>query len=124
MRLAVRLSNDTIKFISELENIYSAEFGGLTLSQGHVVSKAFHLLKNCHENLEDIDWMLVKEEKLKSVEFEIKSSVTSLNLSEETINGIKDMQGYLPGKLGGKRVNTDYCIRLIVKAALLRSRSV
>lgn len=61
MRLAVRLSIDTMRWINELEKIYNVEFGGLTLGQGHVVSKAYHLLSTSPENLEDINWVKIKK---------------------------------------------------------------
>lgn len=51
-------------------------------------------------------------------------NVTSLNLSNETIDGVKEMQKFLPDKLGGKRVNVGYCIQLIVKAALLKNKGI
>ncbi|MGI8282519.1 nucleotide pyrophosphatase [Bacillus mycoides] len=132
MRLAVRLSIDTMRWINELEKIYNVEFGGLTLGQGHVVSKAYHLLSKSPENLEDINWVKIKKEIIKISDMEIESlennntngNVTSLNLSNETIDGVKEMQKFLPDKLGGKRVNVGYCIQLIVKAALLKNKGI
>lgn len=130
MRLAVRLSNDTIRWIGELEKIYNFEFGGLPLGQGHVVSKAYHILVSSYKSMElDIPWEYVKTEKIPDIEIgssdndSVNASVTSLNLSDEIIDGIKEMQRYLPGILGGKRINTGYCIQLIVKAALLKNKN-
>ena len=132
MRLAVRLSIDTMRWINELEKIYNVEFGGLTLGQGHVVSRAYHFLSKSYEDLEDINWVRIKKETVKipdtgleNIENDNKhGNVTSLNLSQETIDGLKEMQKFLPGKLGGKRVNVGYCIQLIVKAALLKNKGI
>ena len=57
VRLAVRLSIDTMRWINELEKIYNVEFGGLTLGQSHV----YHLLSKSPENLEDINWVKIKK---------------------------------------------------------------
>lgn len=129
MRLAVRLSLDTMRWINELEKIYNAEFGGLNLGQGHVVSKAYHLLSESNENLEDVNWVKVQKAIIKKSEITIEDfdnhntngNVTSLNLSNETIDGIKKMQKFLPSQLCGKRVNVGYCIQLIVKVELLKN---
>lgn len=127
MRLTVRLSMDTIRWINELEKIYSIEFGNLTLGQGHVVSKAYHCLKIKYGNLVNVDketWEQFKtySPKVKATSIENYNGMTSLNLSDETLEGIKEMQRILPDIFGGKRINTGYCIQLIVKSAFFNGK--
>lgn len=130
MKVSVRLSIDTRIWINKLEKIYSTEFGGLSLAQGHVVSKAYHTVTNNHKNISDDYWLKVKEKKLKFTDIEINSmesnsladSKTALNLSDETIEGIIQMQKSLRVPLNVARVNTGFCIQLIVKAALYEAQ--
>ncbi len=130
MRVTVRLSSDTLELIKKLEKLYSIEFGNLPLSQGHVVSKAYYLISNSHESILEIDWVAVRDELVKGLDTEIdnsgddslKGGVIALNVSEELMQGIKIMQGKeLRDRFDVKRLNTGFCIKLIVKFALIEA---
>ena len=100
------------------------------LSQGHVVSKAYYLISNSHESILEIDWVAVRDELVKGLDTEIdnsgddslKGGVIALNVSEELMQGIKIMQGKeLRDRFDVKRLNTGFCIKLIVKFALIEA---
>ena len=130
MRESVRLSSDTLKLIRKLGEIYSIEFGNLPLSQSHIVNKAYYLIANSHESIFEIDWLAVRDKPIEDLDIEVNSSggdslnggIIAFNFSEEIIEGIKIMQGKeLRDRFDVKRLNRGFCIKLIVKFALIEA---
>ncbi|WP_332238478.1 nucleotide pyrophosphatase [Sporolactobacillus sp. KGMB 08714] len=125
MRQTVRLSIDTLKGIKILKKNYENEFNGLKLNQGYVVSKAYIDTKS---SLKDGEcWKKIRDEKfplddLNGIE-KTEESRTTLDLNDDVLKGIDKMKQDLPGSFSVKWVTTGYCIRLIVKAGLLKLRS-
>ncbi|EHN58127.1 hypothetical protein [Oenococcus kitaharae] len=124
MRQTVRLSIDTLKGIKILKKNYENEFNGLKLNQGYVVSKAFIDTKS---NLKDGEsWKKIRDEKFPLGDFngieKTEESRTTLDLSDDVLKGIDKMKQDLPGPFSVNWVTTGYCIRLIVKAGLLKLR--
>lgn len=121
MRLTVRLSKDTLNGIKKLQQIYEDELNGLKINQGYAVYKAYM-------DTIDSDWVQVRNDTLKLQVLDINESIgsnkaagrTTLDLNDEVLGAIREMQLKLPSKFGGKRITTGYCIKLIVKAALLK----
>ena len=127
MRLVVRLSIVTLGWINKLEEVYNVEFGGLQLSQGHIISKAYYILNQSSNDIKMIQWKNINEAQKPKGTSNVsaldnnfhKKNITSLILSDKTFEGIKKMQEFLPKEFDTTRVNTGFCIKLIVKAALL-----
>lgn len=129
IRSVVRLSIETLGWINKLGKIYGIEFGGLQLSQGHVISKAYYFLNKSVKDIKEIPWKEVNEASKPKIEGHVnlseenstKNNITTLFLSDEAFEGIKYMKEFLPREFDTTRVNIGFCIKLIVKAALIEA---
>jgi hypothetical protein len=119
MRVTLRLSLETLKGIKKLKKLYEEEFDGEFFSQGDVIYRAY-------KETEGSNWQEIKDDTRRiSYPADIfdgefpQDGKTTVNLNEELKKAITDMQMILPSKFGVSRVTTAYCIKLIIKAALL-----
>lgn len=118
MRVTLRLSLETLKGIKKLKKIYEDEFDGEFFSQGDVIYRAY-------KETEGSNWQDIKDDPRRISYSDISNDdfpqdgKTTINLNEELSKAINDMQITLPSKFGVSRVTTAYCIKLIIRAALL-----
>ncbi len=124
MRLTVRLSIETLTGIRELKKIYEEELGGLKINLGDVVNKSY-----ANIDIKWEEWVDINNQKIKLDYSNIEdtneqdNNRTTLDLSEEVINVIKEMKEELPQIFKVSRVTTGFCIKLIVKAALIKYKN-
>lgn len=116
MKQTVRLAHETVDGIKRLKKIYENELG-LKVHQGYVVNQAY-------KSIQGVDWVTViktplPKDVIESITQENEKK-TTLDLNDEVMDGITKMQEELPDEIGVKWVTVGYCIRLIIKAAILK----
>ena len=117
MRLAIRLSQETNVYIETLKELFGEQLDNeVFFTKSQVVERSYLETKNI------VDWNIVQNTKVKTTkkDFSEKETVSTLNLSEDTIKGIEKYLEIFPEIFGAKWVTKSFVIKLITKANLMR----